>query len=388
MPKVSGYLLGFWYNTAMIAEQAASLYKKVFFVCLLLLTVGLVVLFSASGVLGAQKYHSEFYYLGRQLLIAVLGLIVLFSLSRISPKVFYQLAYPLFFLQMLAVAATYIERFNHRALGAARWLDLGWFSIQPSEFAKVTVPLYVARLVADSQSKPFTMQTLLIHTSLLLILLAMIFKQPDLGTTAILIVSILGIFYIAGLAWKYIYLLGGSGLVLLTVAIVFYKKKKKRFLAFINPWADPTGSGFQTIQSFISFYSGRILGLGIGNGNSKLFFLPEVHTDFIFCVLGEELGFVGSFIALCLFGYLIYLLLRAVYFSDSLFNRYFTFGLVLSLLLQICVNIGGVTGMIPLKGLTLPFFSWGRTALLTNLIMVGCILAIIRESKPTPKGYR
>ena len=151
-------------------------------------------------------------------------------------------------------------------------------------------------------------------------------------------------------------------------------------MAFLNPWADPQGDGFQTIQSFLSIHSGRIFGAGIGNGNSKLFFLPEVHTDFIFALIGEELGFLGSFLCLALFLYFGYLIFKVAFRAPDTFGRLLAFGLSLSLLLQVAVNLGAVTGLIPVKGLPLPFISWGRSALIVNLLMVGILLNIARQS--------
>src|SRR5262249_53346425 len=147
--------------------------------------------------------------------------------------------------------------------------------------------------------------------------------------------------------------------------------RRRRLIAFLNPWADPQGSGFQAIQSFLSIHSGKLFGMGIGNGNSKLFYLPEVHTDFIFSLIGEELGFLGATLLLALFLYFTYLLFKASSRAPDAFGRYLAFGLSLCLGLQVIINLGGVTGLIPIKGFPLPFLSWGRSALVVNLLMVG-----------------
>jgi cell division protein FtsW len=179
-----------------------------------------------------------------------------------------------------------------------------------------------------------------------------------------------------------VYLVGtvGLGAMMFFIATLNSDYRRRRLAAFLNPWADPQGNGFQSIQSFISFHSGHFSGLGLGNGNSKLFYLPEVHTDFIFAMIGEELGFIGAAIVIISYAYLGYLLFKIVRFAPDAFGRYLAFGLALSLMLQIVVNLGGVTGLIPVKGLPLPFISWGRSAILVNLMMIGILLNIAKQS--------
>lgn len=337
-------------------------------------------LFSATGVPALQKYGSEFYFVSRQAISAALGFLLMLLLSKIKYQFWYKLAYLLFAVEVLLVAATFIPGVGHQAQGASRWIRIQGFLLQPSELSKIVLPLFVARLLSEYKYEPFSSKKLLLSIASVLLLLGLIIRQPDLGTTTLLVLAILGMSFIAGLSLMYLFtgfLLGGIGF---AAALLRYEYRRKRLFAFLNPWADPQGSGFQTIQSFLSFYSGGVFGSGIGNGNSKLFYLPEVHTDFIFSLIGEELGFIGAVVVVAVFAYFSYLLFKTSFKAADPFACYFAFGLAFLLTAQVAVNLGGVTGLLPIKGLPLPFISWGRSALIVNLSMVGILLNIVKQA--------
>jgi cell division protein FtsW len=356
------------------------LQKRITRLVILFLLMGEVLLFSATGVLGVQRFGSEFHYITRQTLTAIIGVMMMLLISRVRYQIWAKLAAPLLLVQLGLVAATLFSSLRHHALGASRWLDLGFIQFQPSELAKITVTIYLSQLLARSHEREITPKKWAILLAPVALLLLIIFKQPDLGTTVLVTTVALALFFIAGMRPLYFFgLIGSGGGVALFLAL-HSAYRRRRVLAFLNPWADPSGSGFQTIQSFLSFHSGRLFGVGIGNGNSKLFFLPEVHTDFIFSLVGEELGFVGAFLLLIVFVYFCYLLFKSSLACAEPLGRYLAFGLALSVILQIAVNLGGVVGLLPVKGLPLPFLSWGRSALLVNLAMLGILLNIIRQS--------
>jgi cell division protein FtsW len=287
-------------------------------------------------------------------------------------------------MQIMLVGATYVSHLGHNAGGATRWLRLGPLVFQPSELAKITVTILVAHLLAKQKEAKMPLQRWFLLLSPIAILLALIFKQPDLGTTVLITVTIVGISFIAGMKLVYLFGLLGTGAAAFTFSLLHSEYRRRRLFAFLNPWNDPQGNGFQTIQSFLSFHSGRFFGTGIGNGNSKLFYLPEVHTDFVYALIGEELGFVGAIALLAAFVYFSYLLFKVSLHAKDSFGCYLGFGLALSLVLQIAVNLGGVTGILPVKGLPLPFISWGRSALIVNLAMMGILLNIVRQSTIIP----
>jgi len=365
---------------------SSPLQKQITACVVLFLLLGQVMLFSATGVPALQRYGSEFYFVSRQALTAGIGFLFMLFLSRVKYQFWFKTAYFLFGLEVLLVAATFIPGIGHHAQGATRWIRIQGFLLQPSELAKIALPLFVARALAEHQASPFSGKKIATLAGLVLLLLGLIIKQPDLGTTTLLVLSTLGIFFIAGMSLMYLltgFVLGGVGF---AAALMHYEYRRKRLFAFLNPWADPQGSGFQTIQSFLSFHSGGLLGTGIGNGNSKLFYLPEVHTDFIFSLIGEELGFVGAILVVALFVYFSYLCFRTSFRASEPFACYLAFGIAFLLAAQVAVNLGGVTGLLPVKGLPLPFISWGRSALVVNLTMVGILLNIVRQSGMIPEN--
>lgn len=363
-----------------MSPSSARLQKRIVGLVIFFLLVGQVMLFSATGVPALERYGNEFYFLTRQAICAVVGLILMFLFSRIRYHVWARLAYLMMTVQVILVAATLFSHFGHHAQGASRWLRIGPLSFQPSEMAKITATIFLAHGLSLRSQGIYSRRGLFFQGGYFLLLLFLIFKQPDLGSVVLLLCMALAIFFIAGAKPVYLLSVLGAGSVLFIFSMLHTDYRRRRLLAFLNPWADPQGSGFQSIQSFLSFHSGKFFGVGIGNGNSKLFFLPEVHTDFIYALIGEELGFIGAIVLLVLFIYFGYLLFKVVLKAPDPFGCYLAFGLALSILLQIAVNLGGVTGIVPVKGLPLPFISWGRSALLVNLATVGILLNIVRQS--------
>jgi cell division protein FtsW len=348
------------------------------------LLIGQIALFSATAVMGIQKHSSEFYYVLRQAGCAILGLLIMIGISRVPYLFWRKISYWLLGIQIVLIAATHVGPFRHFAYGATRWLKLGPLLFQPSELAKITITIFFAGLLARHKENPLTLKKWITNGLPILTALFLIFKQPDLGTTTLLVIVIIGMLFISGIRLSYLVSFLGIGSLGFVFAIVHYAWRRKRLFAYLNPWADPQGTGFQTIQSFLSFHSGQLFGTGLGNGNSKLFFLPEVHTDFIFALIGEEMGFLGAVTLLVLFTYFCYLLFKVVLTAKDSFGCYLSFGLALSVALQIVVNLGGVTGLLPVKGLPLPFISWGRSALIVNLILMGILLNIVQSSSIIP----
>lgn len=369
-----------------MSRTASRLQTQLLGTVFLLIVFGQIMLFSASGVLGLWRHGSEFYYVVRQALCAVIGLSLIYLISRIKHLWWERLAYPIILFQIVLIAATLLPGFSHNAQGASRWLRISGFTFQPGELSKISLSIFLAYTLALRENKRLTPRRMVFHGLLIGVLLFLIFKQPDLGMVILLACVALGMFFVSGL--RLFYLLGALGMGLTTFLFLTLHSdyRRRRLYAFLNPWADPQGSGFQTIQSLLSFHSGKLFGAGLGNGNSKLFFLPEVHTDFIYALVGEELGFIGALALLLLFIYLSTLLFRVVSKASTPFGRYLAFGLALSITLQVVVNLGGVTGIIPIKGLPLPFLSWGRSALITNCVMVGILLNIVRRSGIIPVG--
>lgn len=365
-----------------MGQPSPPLYKKVFSLVIAFLLIGEIMLFSATGVLGLERFGSEFYYFSRHSAAVLAGIAIMIFVSRVRYQFWAKLSSFLVLVQVALVGLTLFSSFGHTAQGASRWIKTPWLAFQPSELAKITVTLYIARLLTLPQAlKPGQW---LIRLAPIAVLLVLFLRQPDMGTTILVSAVILGMLFIAGLRPVYFYTVLGSAIAVFAVTLMQSEYRRRRVFAFLNPWEDPQGAGFQSIQSFVSFHWGQLLGVGLGNGNSKLFFLPEVHTDFIFALIGEELGFIGAFALLLLFAGFAYWMFKAALGAPDILGRLLGFGISLALVLQIAVNLGGVTGLLPLKGLPLPFISWGRSALLVNLFAMGILLNIIRQSAILP----
>ena len=372
----------------MLYALTFPVHRRLAWTVMLLLLFGHVILFSATGVMGLQRYGSEFHYVIRQAICSAVGLAAMVLIARVPHSTWRKIALPGILGQIAIVALTLFSPFAHHAQGASRWLRIGEVAFQPSELSRITVALYVAHLLTLRQEGKIRWKHVPVRLLPVVALFALLLRQPDMGTTIQLTLVTASLLFLAGIRLRYFAgaaALGGLAVMYLTLTSDY---RRRRLFAFLNPWADPQGSGFQTIQSFMSFLSGKIFGVGLGNGNSKLFFLPEVHTDFIFALVGEELGFVGA-IGLCFaFFYLCYLVCLAPSRAKDIFGSYFAFGLALSIVLPILVNLGGVTGLLPVKGLPLPFISWGRSALLVNLLITGLLLSILRGPVTTPSDTR
>jgi len=256
-----------------------------------------------------------------------------------------------------------------------RWLKIQSFSFQPSEFSKLGLVIFLAYFLTKKEEKIRSFSFGFLPTILLSgLVIALIWREPDFGAALFLTVMVFLLLFISGTRVTYIF-----GAVLMTIPVIYYflmnvGYRYRRLMSFIRPWEDPSGNSFQIIQSFLSFGSGGLFGLGLGEGRQKLFFLPAPHTDFIFSIIGEELGLVGAMVVVLLF---FILALRGIHIGLSLENRfgvYLALGITLIISLQAVINMGVVLGLLPTKGLTLPFISYGGTSLITNLIGVGILL--------------
>jgi cell division protein FtsW len=345
---------------------------------------GIVMVFSAGAVFAAKTYGDWTYFLKREAIYALVGLLAFFVSSRLDYSVYRRITYPLLFVAVALLVA--VLKLGPAINGAVRWFRLGPLSFQPSELAKFALVLYLAVLMARKAEKvrDFSMGFLppLLMTG---VFLGLLLKQPDLGTAVIIGVTALGLMFVAGTRTSYILIS-----VLLAAPIgwkVFITGESwrmKRLLAFLYPWQYRRDTGYQLYESLISVGSGGVWGQGLGQGHQKLFFLPEAHTDFILAVVGEELGLVGVLTVLTVFGLLVWRGLRASMRARDPYGCYLAFGITCLFGLQTIVNMCVVLGLLPTKGLPLPFVSYGGTALVMSLFMAGVLVNIsARASEPS-----
>ncbi|NLO88970.1 MAG: stage V sporulation protein E [Clostridia bacterium] len=351
----------------------------IFFVTLLLLTIGLVMVFSASAVSAYLDRGDSFFYLKRQLRWALVGIVVMIGLMNFN---YYRIRryanLGLLFSIMLLVLVLVVGTVSH---GSSRWLDLGIISFQPSELIKLLLVIFLAKSLSDHQEEVQNFfKGVLPHIAITGFICLLILLQPDLGTA----LSIAGTAYLmliaAGARATHLVILALVGAALVPAAIVMEPYRLKRITAFLNPWADPMDSGFQIIQSLLALGSGGLMGMGLGQSRQKFFYLPERHTDFIYAILGEELGFIGASFVLLLFAIFLWRGFKIALSVKDNFGSLLAVGITSMIILQMIINIGVVTGSMPVTGITLPLISYGGSSLVFTLAGIGILLNISRFS--------
>ncbi len=344
---------------------------------LLLLGLGLIMVYSASAIMATQDYHDSYYFLKRQGIAATLGLIGLYCVHRVDYRLLWKIVYPLLSVTAILLIAVLIPGVGTSAGGAQRWLRFGGLSVQPSEFAKFGLVIFLAYALAKKQEKvkdlKFGYLPLVGVSGLIMVL---VIAGRDLGTVITLSLVTGVMLYVAGTRMLYLLATGALALPFLYLALFSVPFRRQRLLTFLDPWQDQLDSGFQIIQSFIAFYNGGLTGVGLGQGRQKLFYLPAAHTDFIFSVIGEELGWIGVAGAITLFLVLIGRGFWIFFQEKEPFALFLSLGVSLILLVQVSINLGVVMGLLPTKGLTLPLVSYGGTSLMVSLLEIGILMNI------------
>jgi len=344
-------------------------------VTLALVGFGIVMVYSTSAIMAGDRFQDPYYFLKKQAFFAGVGFLLMIFMMFFPYTILKRLAYPILILSVLLLIAVLIPGIGYRAGGAMRWLKIQSVSFQPSEFAKLGLIIFLAYFLTKKEEKirsfSFGFLPTLLLSGLVIILVA---KEPDLGAALFLSTMVFFLLFIGGA--RVIYILSA---LMLAVPMIYTLMmnvgyRYKRLMSFIRPWEDPTGTSFQIIQSFLSFGSGGLFGLGLGEGRQKLFFLPAPHTDFIFSVIGEELGLVGAMGVVLLFFIFTVRGIQIGLSLDDRFGTYLALGITLMISLQAVINMAVVLGLLPTKGLTLPFISYGGTSLITNMVGVGILL--------------
>ncbi len=339
--------------------------------------LGVVMVYSASSIMAEKRFADGFFFLKRQGMFAVFGFLVMLVAMQVDYRHLQKVAVLIFLGSLALLGLVLVPGIGTQVGGASRWIRMPGFSVQPAEVAKLALVVYMAHSLSRKGEKlqSFT-HGFLPYMVILAIMLSLVLAQPDLGSAITLAGVAVTMMVVAGCRMRYLF-----GLAIVSVPLMYYlimnvDYRRRRILAFLNPWEDPTNSGFQIIQSWIAFGSGGLFGNGLGESKQKLFYLPEAHTDFIFSVIGEELGFVGVFVVSAMFLVLVIRGVRTTLGAPDLFGRHLAFGITLLLGLEAFVNIAVVLGMLPTKGLALPFLSYGGTSLLTTLFAIGVLLNI------------
>jgi len=347
------------------------------FPVLFLVGIGIVMVYSASSAIAQNTIENGYFFLKKQALFALIGTGIMLVCRRIPYRLYRSLTYPALFTALVLLAAVHWSGFGYAAGGSTRWLRFGSVNFQPAEFARLALIFYLAYSLDKKQGRLGRFAIGFVpHAFVLGLMALLILTQPDFGSVAILGALTWIMLFVGGV--RFSHLLGSLVLILPLFGyhMIHAEYRLKRLLSFIDPWRYATDEGYQIIHSWMAFGTGGLWGTGIGQGYQKLFYLPEPHTDFIFAVVGEELGFAGVTVTLILYGLILWRGISIARKAPDTYGALLAFGLTAAITLQVCVNMGVSLGLLPTKGLTLPFLSYGGTSLLVNMASVGILMNI------------
>jgi len=344
----------------------------------LLVVLGIVMIYSASAFIAVREHKPQYYFLVRQLVWTVIGAGALAVVYRIDYRVYRRWALPAAVASLVLLIAVLVPPFGHFKSGVRRWIGLGPVDFQPSELAKLGLVVFLAAVLAAKREAFLKdgWKAILPELGVVAACLGLIMLEPDLGTTITLAVSLGAVLFVGGLRLRPLLICGGIGAAAVAFSLYRNAYQRDRLMIFFDPWSAARGKGYQTVQAFLALGRGGIAGTGPAASRQKLFFLPAPHTDFILAVIGEELGFIGLVGVVALFGVILWRGMRIALRAPDLFGTYLAFGLTFCLFLQAVINIMVVAGLMPTKGLTLPFLSYGGTSLVVSLAAVGILLNI------------
>jgi len=348
--------------------------------------LGLVMVLSASSVVALDEHGSSWYFVGRQAIWASAGTGVLLLVSRVDYRTWRRFAKPLLLASMVALVLVLVPAFGVRVNGAQRWLGTGSFLFQPAELVKLTMLVWVADLLARRvRSMHKTRATLRPVVVVLLAIATLVMLQPNLGTTIVIMSIGLGLCFVAGVPLAPLVRWGALGVATAVALALAAPYRRARVLSFMDPWSDPLHNGYQQIQSLVGLASGGFAGTGLGASRSKWGFLPFAHTDFIFSIVGEELGLVGALVVIALFVLFGVLGIRTALHAPDRFGMLLAVGVTIWFLVQAFVNIGAAIGVLPVTGVPLPFVSFGGSSLMFSMAAAGLLLAVARKAQ-TPSS--
>src|SRR5713226_4479078 len=355
---------------------------------LVLVAIGLVMVYSASAITAQEKLGDSLHYLKRQLGGGADGVMWMELMEKLGYWRLGKVSCPMVMVMVIGLVLVLVPGVGSTIGGARRWIRVPAFSVQPAEFAKFAWVLYLAFSLAKKQEKVATFSVgLLPHLAVLSVLVGLCMAEPDFGSSIGLIFLMFALLFAAGAKLSYLI---GSVLVAIPIAyhaIASSPYRMQRILAFLDPWAHRHDVGYQVAESLISIGSGGIFGLGLGDGRQKLFFLPEAHTDFIFAMIGEELGLVGVSVVIGLYGVIVWRGIRAALSAPEPFGTYLGLGITSLIAFQAIVNMSVAMGLVPTKGLTLPFISYGGSSLLVLMGASGVLLSVSASAQKSVRSW-
>ena len=338
--------------------------------------------YSASAIWAEYKFDDSFFFAKRQMLFAVVGIIAMFFIMNVDYWTWRTWAKVILIVCFVLLILVLIPGVGNVRNGSRSWIGVGAFSVQPSEFMKLAMIAFLAKFLSEKQKQITSFKSgLMPSLGLVFTAFALIMLQPDLGTGTVMVGTCVVMIFISGakiMHFVYLGLVGVAGFVGLIASAPY---RMDRITSFLDPWKDPLGTGFQMIQSLYAIGPGGLFGLGLGESRQKFFYLPEPQTDFIFAIIAEELGFIGGSFVLLLFSLLLWRGVRIALGAPDLYGSLLATGIIAMIAIQVMINIGVVTGLMPVTGITLPFLSYGGSSLTLMLMAVGVLLNVSRYSR-------
>ncbi|QVK17060.1 putative lipid II flippase FtsW [Mycoplasmatota bacterium] len=360
-------------------KQENQMNILLFVTTLLLTLIGVVMVYSASQIWAEYKFNDKAYYLWRQLIFASIGILGMYVISKINYQIYKMNSTKIFLFVLILLIIVLLPGVGIVRGGARSWIGIGTFSIQPSEFMKIGCIIIISKYLSDYYADMKKPKYVLLLLGVIILVFGLIMLQPDFGTGMVIIATVVIMLFVSGVNLSYFLYLILAGLGGVTLLIISAPYRLKRIFAYLDPWSDPLGAGFQIIQSLYAIAPGGLFGVGYGNSIQKYFYLPEPQTDFIFAIIIEELGFIGGVTILLLYATFLITSLKISYHAKDLFGKFLALGITLIIFIQFFINIGVVIGLLPVTGVTLPFLSYGGSSLTVTLLGVGIILNISKH---------
>lgn len=355
--------------------------KKLNILLLIIVTImalyGIIMIYSASSVWAQYKFNDTFHFAKYQFIFFIISFLSMLIVKKIDYNLYKKHSNKILLLSLILLILVLIPGIGTLRNGSRSWFKIGPFGLQPSEIAKVSLIIFLSKYLEKNQNNLSNIKkSILPVLGIIFLFFGLIMLEPDFGTAMVIVLSLMLILFISGVKLKFFASLGILGILGIAGLIIIAPYRLKRIISFLNPWSDPLGSGYQIIQSLYAIGPASLLGLGFGKSIQKQFYLPEPQTDFIFAIICEEFGIVGAISVIFLFISLFYIIFKISLKQSNLFAKYLSFGLGMQIILQGALNLCVVTSLIPVTGVTLPFFSYGGSSLLVSMISVGIILNI------------
>lgn len=354
--------------------------KKMTGIVLTIVIIGLLMVYSASNVWAVFKFNDSLYYIKRQALFAVIGIILMFIVSKIDYHVYQKHYKKILIACTILLVLVLIPGLGSVRGGSRSWFNFGIVSFQPSEIFKIAIIIYSANYISENYHKLKKLKNNYRLLGVLIMGFALIMLQPDFGSAIVMACAIIIMLIVSPFPFKYFVILGILGVIGIVLMIISAPYRLERIVAYLNPFADPLGSGFQMIQSLYAIGPGGLIGVGFNNSIQKHFYLPEPQTDFIFAIFCEEFGLIGGTLLIGLYGYLIYYVLKTANKTKDLFGCFLMIGIISLIGVQTLINLGVVVGLFPVTGVTLPLMSYGGSSLTITLIAMGILLNISKST--------